>query len=527
MKRLTVLLLLSLMAFACKKEKTVWESDWAAPLINDTLSLANLTNDSTLSESSGFYELDLTRTLFNLKVSDFVAIPDTTIIENFVPAGAFNVNPGGTFSQPASDGHVINLDEIQLKHIILKAGYIDVRVENPLGTTTVFNVQLPGTAKNGVPFSNQYAAPPGTQANPGVAEESIDLAGYEIDLTGSSGGDFNVLQSLISVSTDVNGPAVFVTPSDVTKVEATFRDVEISYARGYFGNRVVADTSDLNLDVMNAVASGMIDLPNTSITFKIENGIKVSAEGTITIAENVNNTGSLVQLTGGQMGSSFNIDPATGTWDALNPSVKTINFNSSNSNIEDYIENLGAKHKLGYKLQMNPWGNVSGGYDELFETSKLRILMEANMPLNIGVDQLVLRDTFDVQINQDPDKTRIKSGELILQASNGFPISGSIKLHLRNEAGTVLHTIAGSSELASGLFGNYSAEHGFSVANSEIRFVLSEEVLNDINDVYSIVVESTFNSLDPNTGVSAQMSIPFGAFLAVKLKTKLTSENKF
>ena len=227
------------------------------------------------------------------------------------------------------------------------------------------------------------------------------------------------------------------------------------------------------------------------------------------------------------MGTSFNVDPATGTWDNLSPSLKLINFNSTNSNIEAYIENLGASHDFGYSLQLNPWGNVSGGYDEVFSTSKLSVRMNANMPLTIGVDGLVLRDTFDIQLNQDPEKTHIKSGELILQASNGFPISGSVKLMLCDEVGNVLHTVAGSSELRSSLYGPYSTKHGFEVEDSEIHYVLSEEVLNDINSVYTIIVESTFNSINPTTNLNEQMAIPFGAFLAVKLKTKFTSENKF
>ena len=96
-----------------------------------------------------------------------------------------------------------------------------------------------------------------------------------------------------------------------------------------------------------------------------------------------------------------------------------------------------------------------------------------------------------------------------------------------DEVGNVLHTVAGSSELRSSLYGPYSTKHGFEVEDSEIHYVLSEEVLNDINSVYTIIVESTFNSINPTTNLNEQMAIPFGAFLAVKLKTKFTSENKF
>ncbi len=526
MKHTVAFIFLLLLIASCKKEDTVWESDWSAPLINDTLSLENLVNDSTLVESGGFYSLDLTRTLFDLNVADFVSIPDTTIEETFTFSGSLNIPAGATFVNSVEE-HDMNMQGIQLKKVILRAGYIDVRVENPLGTTTNFTVQLPGVTKDGVTFTAQYSAPPGTPSNPGITTETIDLSGYTLDLTGISGGESNKLRSVIIASTIASGPNITITPADITKVKATFRDVEIDYARGYFGNEIVSDTTDVFLEVMNSIVSGMIDLPSTSITFEIENGIKVSAEGTLLTVSNTNNQGTTVNLTGGQMGTSFNIDPATGNWNSLVPSVKSINFNSSNSNIESYIENLGANHSLGYSMQLNPWGNVSGGYDELFPTSKLTIKMKANMPLNIGVYDLVLRDTFDITLNQDPDKTHVKSGELILKASNGFPISGTVKLMLLNGNGAVLHTVLGSSELKSSLYGSLNTSYNFYVCDSEIHFVLPEEAVAVVNDVKKIVVESAFNTIDPATSMNEQMNIPVGAFLGIKLKTKFVTENRF
>lgn len=526
MKHSIALVLLLICISSCKKEDTIWETDWNAPLINDTLSLAHLVNDTTLAESGGYYVLDLTRTLFDLNVSDFVKIPDTTIEQTFGFSGSLTLAPGFSFVN-APEEHDLDMEDLQLKFIVLKAGYIDVRVENPLGTSTVFSVMLPGVTKDGVTFNQQYIAPPGTQSNPGIKMESIDLKGYSLDLTGASGASSNLLRSVVTVSTDPNGASVQMNPSDITRVKATFRDVQLDYARGYFGNSIVSDTSNVFLEVMNIIESGMIDLPNTSITFEIENGIKVSAQGTISTANNTNNQGNTVHLTGGQMGTSFNIDPATGNWNSLNPSTKAITFNSGNSNIENYIENLGASHNLGYSMQLNPWGNVSGSYDELFPTSRLTIKMKASMPLNIGLYDLTLRDTFDISLNQNPEKTHVKSGELILKASNGFPISGNVKILLLNDNGQVLQTVLGSSELRSSVYGSFKPEHNINVCDSEIHFVLSEEAVAVVNDVKKIVVESSFNSPNSVSNLNEQVSIPVGAFLAVKLKTKFVTENRF
>ena len=79
MKLFTVFLFV-LMLVSCKKEATSWDTDWVVPIVNDTLSLKNLQNDSTFFvNGNSFYEVDLTRTLLNIGINEIVAIPDTFI----------------------------------------------------------------------------------------------------------------------------------------------------------------------------------------------------------------------------------------------------------------------------------------------------------------------------------------------------------------------------------------------------------------------------------------------------------------
>ena len=522
-----IYLLLVILALSCKKENTVWETEWGAPLINDTLSLDDWVNDSTISQSGNYYVLDLERTLFDLELNELIALPDTTIQELFVPTFSISVPPGTSFAGNTVEEHVMEIEEVQLKRIKLSGGYIDFKLSNPLATKTYFNVSLPGVTKNGVEFLGQYEAPAAINGISGQSQNTLDLTGYELDLTGATGGGHNILQSYITVISDPSGPTVDMTPQDITIVDVTMRQITIDYARGYFGNKIISDTSDVTIDPINMISDGAIDFPAASISFEVENGIKVSAEGLLTSVLNENESGTVVSLSSPQIGSSFNIDPATGSWGSLMPSYKEIVFDGTNSNIEAFMENLGAKNELGYKIQLNPWGNVSGGWNEIFPNSTFKIRMRAAMPLSIGLDGLVISDKFDVDFNQEPGKTRIKSGEFILQTSNAFPISAEIKLILLNQNGNALHTIVGSELMQASQFGQFNLEHDLYVADSELHFVLSEDVLNDLSNVKRIVVEATFNTLNPTSNLSEQMSIPFGAFLAVKLKAKLKSENVF
>lgn len=516
------LFLCSLFLFlSCRKEKASWESAWVAPLVNDTLDLTNLVNDSTLAISnSGYYEVDLSRTLIDWGIENVVAIPDTLIEHSFVSAvPSINVPPGFSFVNEVEE-HELNVDDVQLKKIRVSAGKIQMKVFNPLVTKAFFTVQLPGVTKNGVEFQEQYVVDAGTSANPSTKTATLDLSGYELDLTGVSGGDYNKLQSRLIISTDPVGPSIVVTNTQQFNVEAQFSAIQVDYARGYFGNKVIDETKELTIEFLNMITDGSIDLPSPQLELKIINGMKVSATALVNGLSNTNYAGTTVALSSSQIGTPVTIDPATGSWNTLNPSSKTITFNAANSSIENYLENLGSKHLVDYRLELNPWGNTSGGWNEIFPTSRFKVQFNAQMPLAVGADGLTLRDTFDFKLEQNTDATHVNSGDLVLSASNAFPFSAAVRIFLIDDQGNTLSVIDGTDEISSAVYGVPQSPNDLLVEKSEIIFNLSSAQVEQLKKIKKIAVQAVFNT--PNSaGVNVQQSIPAGAFLAVKMKARL------
>lgn len=480
-----------------------------------------MVNDSTLNADLGtYYEVDLTRTILDLGIEDFISIPDTLINHTFnSTVSSLNVPPGFSIVNEIEE-HTMEIDNVQLKKIRVSKGTIRIKVYNPVNTKTFFTVELPGVTKNGIVFQEQYSAPAGTSSNPGTATAILDISGYDIDLTGISGGDYNILQSKLIVSTDPTGPAIVLSNSQVFKVEAEFKNIKIDYARGYFGNISISDTSSYTIELLNTIVSGSVDLPTSIIRFDVSNGLKVDAKATITTVSNTNYAGNTVFLANSQIGSPVYLSAATGSWSSLTNSLESIEFNGLNSNVESYLENIGNTHVVGYKVELNPWGNTTGGWNEIFPNSRLKVKLKAQMPLAIGADGLTLRDTFDFDISQDLDKSHIESGIITLNASNAFPFSSSVKLYLMNDNEEVLYTVLGTSDISSSLFGSVDPTDGKQKKNSEVQFILTEAMLMDINVIKKIGVETKFNTPDPVTSLSQQVNIPVGAFIAVKLRTK-------
>ena len=508
-----------LLATSCRKDKTTWDTDWVVPIVNDTLSLKNLVNDSTLAiDVNSFYTVDLSRTILNIGLADILTIPDTTINQLFsLTTGTLSVPPGFNIVNQIEE-HDINIPSMELKKIHVSNGAIKVKVFNPLPTIAFFTVQLPGVTKDGVEFTQNYAAPPGSITNPGVANATLDLSNYWLDLTGEFGTDYNVLQSKLIINSDPAGPTVTISSAQDFKVEAEFKDLKIDYARGYFGNIVVTDTSSYTIDLMQNVISGTIDLPQTEIRFEIENGLKVSSRATITQVANTNVAGNTVNLTSAQMGNPIYLNQATGSWSTLTPSNQTIEFNSLNSNVEEYLENLGVTHTVGYKIELNPYGNVSGGYDEIFPTSRLKVKLKAQLPLTIGVDGLTLKDTFNLDIKQDLEKSHLESGDIVLNVTNAFPFKGAVKLYLLNDQGQTLYTVIATAPIQSSLYGTLDAVDGLLKQKSEIHIVLTDAMLADLELIKKVSLEVRLDTPDPLTSLNQQVAVPAGAFMAVKMK---------
>lgn len=519
LKRTCIYSLIFLLALtACKKEKTSWGSDWVAPLVSDTLSLTELENDSTLVINSfANYEVDLTRTIIDLGLQDIIEIPDTTIAQDYViSGGSVTIPPGYTIVNQIEE-HELNVQDVQLKRIRVSEGVIRVKVFNPLPTAASFVVQLPGVEKDGVQFSQNYAAPAANGNDPGIVTANLDISGYWIDLTGEFGNSYNQLQSKLIVTSSPSGPSVTLSSSDIIKVEAKFEGIKMNYARGYFGNKIISDTVSTTIDLMNAIESGSVDLPGTDLRFEIENGMKLSAKATLTTVYNTNNSGNVIALSTPQIGNPIYMEAATGSWQTLTPKYENIEITSSNSNLENYLENLGKTHTFGYKLELNPWGNVSGGWDEIFPNSRLKVRLHAELPMTLGLDDLTLRDTFDIDLTQDQESSHIESGDLVLNATNAFPMKGQVTLYLMTESGSILHTVIGTNSLQSSLYGNVDTD-GLRKMKSEMHFVLTEAAINDLDKIRKVCVRVKLDTPDPATGTNQTVSIPAGAFLAVKLK---------
>lgn len=509
-----------LLLVACKKEPTRWTTDWEIPVVKDTLDLSNFYNDSTLQINGNQINIALSRTLLNFGISDIVKIPDTTISQQFQSVFTVNnVTPGFTFVNSVKT-HELDLADIQLKKIHLKSGRVKLKILNPLNTTVLYQIELPGATQNAVPFVQNFSVAAGSVQNPTVTYETIDLSNYDIDLGGQLGLEFNKLQSKLTLKTDPNGPTVSIYANQLFKYEATFESLVLDYAKGYFGSVLIDEQKSFTLPYLNKVNAGTLDLPNVNLNLSIENGFKVALRGQVSSLQATNLQGQSISLYAPAIGPSFYLAAAQGSWATLQPSSLNLQFNAANSNLEAYLENLGAHQQVAYQIQPNPWGNTSAGHDEAFPNSRLKVKVSASMPLHLGLDGLTLQDTFDLDLQQNLKKTHVESAQMIIEATNAFPMATDLVLYFLQN-GQIKHTVIADAQISAANLGQIDPTDGLQKKKSTVVLQLPLELVEQLNSLDQVVVSASLSTLDPTTGLSMTEAVQANAFLAFKLNLKL------
>lgn len=493
----------------------------------------NLVKDSVLEiDGNGLYRLKTTQSILDLQLTDIISVPDTTLYLPYsISFNQLNLPPGTTINGDLEE-HDFSIPNVEIKKMKLSQGKINIRIENPLADKVIYTVNMPGVTKNGNTFAEVYEVPSGTLSNPGLKTAQIDVTGFEMDLTGTLGDEFNILQTQIDVTTDVNGGVVKLTKNDTIKIYVELNNVKVEYARGYFGSQILSDTIETKIDVLNKIVAGDLMLDQGSVTLNVENGIKAPAKSTIYFVENKNAIKGTVSLTssgqnGFSFGTPFNIDPATGSWNSLVSSYHSILFNDLNSNLIQYIENVGVTQKIGYEIRLNPWGNTSGGWNEIFQQSKLKVDLSIDIPLNIGFNQLTLKDTFDFSIAQNIDKTHLEQGSFSLDVKNAFPYNGEVVLFFLNENKKVIGSITANEKIKSALYGTSITLNNVVYKTSTLEFPISKTLVSNINAIKYVAISTIFDSPNPVTGVNEKQAIQEGAFLGVILKGNFNVMNKF
>lgn len=437
---------------SCRKEPTTWETDWSAPVIKGQLTLEDLIPAEYLTANSdNYYSIVYHKPVYTFTIDTLVKLPDTTIIKkSAVGVSSLTVNPGFSFTD--NYDQLYELDQIELKKVRVSEGTIEVEVKCPWQGASLVTFSFPKITKNGVPFERTYALPAGTISNPSIAAEIINIANHFIDLTGTDDNQINMLSADFTMGSNETTNSFIVSNTDSVEYVISFKGLKPDYAKGYFGQYYLSDTTGISLDFMKNITAGSVDIDSIDLVLTVKNGFNLIAQSTITLVRGLNSkTSGIADLNFPLLQTPLNVNPASGGMYDYIPSLYPIAINNSNSNVTSFIENLSDSILLGYELLINPFGNVTAGSDEVFPGSAFELFLDAEFPLNFGVDELTLVDTFKVDYS-NPENAYPDNAQFELLYSNGFPVGAKASLVLLDENDQLIDSLISSTVINPGSY---------------------------------------------------------------------------
>lgn len=447
MKRLTVFIfsIFSILFFSCKKEqqKPFWDTQFLAPLISASLDINNLLPDSILhSNTDSSMKILFQNDIYKLSMDTIFKIPDTTLNQiNIIPFPV-TFNPGQVVVNNNVSETTYNLQGVQLRTTTVKSGFVHYQIKSLIKEVTNFVYSIPDAKLNGIPFIINVSVPAAVGNIPGIYNQTFDLSGYVIDLTGAYHNKVNTLYTSFTASVSPAGQPVLINNTDSLIISNTFYDIIPSYAKGYFGqNTFEIGPSETNFSLFSRISEGTLQFEDVNFNLKIENPIGLDARIYFNNLSSINSrTGTTINLNHSIIGATTNINRASESGGNVFPIIANFPLTVSNSNIKQMIENL--PDKFGYSMQIitNPLGNISGSNDFIYSDKLMKAKMDIEIPLSLVATNLTLVDTLDLNIS-NTGQQNVTSGILTLIADNGFPFDASLQLYLLNETNTAVDSI--------------------------------------------------------------------------------------
>jgi len=506
--------LLAFISFSCKKEKTNWSTNWSAPLVHGSLTLEDLVPQEYIATNSDNYlSIVYHEPIYSFSLDTIIDLPDTTISrKTAVNFPNITVAPGFTFLDAYDQ--LYDLDQIELKRVIVQSGEVEMTIRSPWPGKSKLTFDFPKILEQGSPFNQVFLMAAGSTSNPSEQNSTIDMSGFDIDFTGIDGLVYNTISGDIKIESDEPTDSYDITNTDSIEYDITFKKMVPDYAKGYFGSYSFTDTTGLALPFMDKVLGGTIDVDSIDLTISIKNGFNLIAQSKISLLKGINSkTYTEVDLTFPLLGSSLNINPASGGLYNYTPSEFPIAVNNSNSNITGFIENLSDSIVLGYELLVNPFGNITAGDDELFPGSEMEIFLDAEFPLEFGANQLALTDTFEIEYTADPAYTP-DNGEITLSYENGFPLGADISLYLIDTNGVLIETIPADGPILPGTYNTGSFLTNTTIG--ELKFALNSAALSSLEETGQLALIVTFT-----TDGGQKIKIDANAFFDFNLRSNL------
>lgn len=501
LRKIFVLLLVSVIVLfnSCKPEFPSWEVEGVFPLIHTRLTLADVDTDSLIqTDTSGLLRLYYEYVFTDFNLDSLTTDMDTIASYAYVSPFSILMAPG---SQVFTKTEVsrLGVKGVYFSTLHIRDGKLKIKAVNKYTQPIIIQYSIPSATINGQEFEiyrELPSAPSLTQ--PYIHEEYIDIDGLHWDFFSLGQDQYNCYDAELNIWISPNATqSVQITAGDQFVFYVGFDEVDIGYARGYFGKHDVDLNEQFDFEVFQKLSADQLLLDSALLSLEVTNNIGFDLQMKLIkmIGENIHSSNSIA-YTGPYLNVPLNIVRASeiAPGQGLKPANTYVYDLAEQSNIISFIENMPGKINIEAALSVNPLGNVSGGND-FYYGEPLVGKMVFSMPLHFSITNLVLSDTSDFET--DFLNENIQHLQLKCVALNSFPLEMNLQLAFLDSNNNLLETVPFSSPLFAADLGVDGKTTG---ARQSVIFIdLSQLELDRIRPAKRISVIAGVSSLPYGT----------------------------
>lgn len=408
-----------------------WESDVHLPILDDQVSWADVVPDSLYEPGTGGSPAHfvLVDTLDGWDWTDLSTLPDSTLRIRYDGESGGLTNGilvvEGQNVVPLSD--VLQFDvapeeDVALTKAEVTSGSVLIQVEHSLGFELNLSYQFPHVLLEGEPLAIALEVPWAEGDQAGMAGQSVDLTGAVFDFSSAfstednEGYDFNALDiDLIALAGEFNNDEAFdiVQAEDSLVISLTFQELTVSSLAGYFGNYEESTSADVELLDTIPLPEPIIDLEGTQASLHFTN--TVGADFLLSI-DTMQFDDELVE---GDLIAGHLIPRAIWQNGVPQPAEWSLDLGAPGSNFLELLETFPRSLHVAGRMELNPINTSDLLIDRWDVAYPPTFWYQLRVPLKLGVNGLVLTDTFDLEGLKDFPKFE---GFLHLDFSNSFPV---------------------------------------------------------------------------------------------------------
>ncbi|MBC7390167.1 MAG: hypothetical protein H7329_13200 [Opitutaceae bacterium] len=405
-----------------------------------------------------------------------------------------------------------NMKDLELREAIIDEGNMVMDVVSTIQDSIYITYSIPKTTQNGIPLVFNGVVPPATATKATNIQLKVPIKNYLFNLS-TAPDYFNSFYYDFRAHVKNTGKKVYLNLTDSIEVNVYLKSVRPKYVRGYLGSLDTTIKASVNTDLFSKINVQQLSPENVKLSLKVENGLGVNGEVRFESLKATNQYGEVVTATDPQLiGQDFTIPAAT------NPPFMETNTTLKSSNTSNFANLVSIlPNKLDYQVHAKVGGLPKDSNNFVFNTSKLKPILLIEVPLNISVQGLILRDTISVNSSQIGLETN--GGVLRLLSYNGFPFFADIKAtFISNTGGTLVLNGIGRMEAA-----DIDPVSGKVLAQkfSKIEFRFDPSQLEFINTSQKMILEAQFNT-PPDKKVKIYSDYAAHLSLTAKISPKVS-----